>query len=178
MKIAILSLRSRFGDVTGDCVQAAKTVDALKAIGQDAERYYLDAPYGKVYDSENRELGDWQTAMRDMDIIHTLPPIPIANLTRHPKVRAKLVTSTVFWSSPTYWKVVLMNTKGVDLNLIKALIREGAAKMGIKLRQRCLSLNGSPRLLHRISSSPILSTARSSQFSSIGRSFPFSCAVL
>lgn len=133
MKIAILSLRSRFGDVTGDCVQAAKTVDALKAIGQDAERYYLDAPYGKVYDNENRELGDWQTAMRDMDIIHTLPPIPIANITRHPKVRAKLVTSTVFWSSPTYWKVVLMNTKGVDLNLIKALIREVAAKMGIKL---------------------------------------------
>ena len=177
MKIAILSLRSRFGDVTGDCVQAAKTVDALKAIGQDAERYYLDAPYGKVYDNENRELGDWQTAMRDMDIIHTLPPIPIANITRHPKVRAKLVTSTVFWSSPTYWKVVLMNTKGVDLNLIKALIREVAAKMGIKLRQRCLSLNGLRRSPYQILSLRTPFMVRFSQFSSTVPLFRFSCEV-
>jgi len=133
MKIAILSLRSRFGDVTGDCVQAAKTVDALKAIGQDAKRYYLDPPSGKVYDEENKELGDWQAVMGDKDIIHTLPPIPIANITRHPKVKAKLVTSTVYWSSPTYWKVVWRNKKKIDLNLIKALIREIAAKIGIKM---------------------------------------------
>ena len=30
MKIAILSLRTRFGDVTGDCVQAEKTTNALR----------------------------------------------------------------------------------------------------------------------------------------------------
>ena len=133
MKIAILSLRSRFGDVTGDCVQAAKTVDALKAIGQDVGRYYLDPPSGKVYDSENKELGDWQVVMGDKDIIHTLPPIPIANITRHPKVKAKLVTSTVFWSSPVYWNVVWRNKKSINLNLIKAFIREVAVKIGIRL---------------------------------------------
>ena len=100
-------------------------------------RYYrseaVSAPSGKVYDEENKELGDWQAVMGAKDIIHTLPPIPIANITRHPKVKAKLVTSTVYWSSPTYWKVVWRNKKSIDLNLIKALIREVAAKIGIRL---------------------------------------------
>lgn len=133
MKIAILSLRSRFGDVTGDCVQAGKTADALRRIGQDADRYYLDVPSGRVYGKANELLGDWQEVMKDMDIIHTIPPIPIANITRQPKVKAVLATSTVFWSSPTYWKVVLKNCERIDLNLIKALIREVAAGLGIKL---------------------------------------------
>lgn len=133
MKIAILSLRSRFGDVTGDCVQAGKTADALRRIGQDADRYYLDVPSGRVHGKANELLGDWQEVMKDMDIIHTIPPIPIANITRQPKVKAVLATSTVFWSSPTYWKVVLKNCERIDLNLIKALIREVAAGLGIKL---------------------------------------------
>lgn len=133
MKIAILSLRSRFGDVTGDCVQAEKTTDALREIGQDANRYYLDVPSGRVYDKTNELLGDWQDVMKDMDVIHTIPPIPIANIIRQPKVKAVLATSTVFWSSPTYWKVILRNCKRIDLNTIKALIREVAAKFGVKL---------------------------------------------
>ena len=133
MKIAILSLRSRFGDVTGDCVQAEKTTEALREIGQDADRFYLDVPSGKVYDNSNELLGEWQNVMGDMDVIHTIPPIPIENITRQPKVKALLATSTVFWSSPTYWKVVLRNCVRVDLNLLKALIREVAAKIGIKL---------------------------------------------
>lgn len=133
MKIAILSLRSRFGDVTGDCVQAEKTAAALRELGEDAARYFLDVVPGKIYDERNELLGDWADVFGDMDIIHTIPPIPIANITRQPKVRAKLVTSTVFWSSPTYWKVVVRNTSKWNLNLIKALIREYAAKIGIKL---------------------------------------------
>lgn len=133
MKIAILSLRSRFGDVTGDCVQAEKTTEALREIGQDADRYYLDVPSGRVYGKANELLGDWQDVMKDMDVIHTIPPIPIANIIRQPKVKAVLATSTVFWSSPTYWKVVLRNRKSVNLNLLKALIREVAVKFGVKL---------------------------------------------
>ena len=39
MKVAILSLRVRFGDVTGDCVQAEKTVSALREIGVDAQPF-------------------------------------------------------------------------------------------------------------------------------------------
>lgn len=133
MKIAILSLRSRFGDVTGDCVQAAKTVDALKMIGQDAERYYLDPKSGKVYGTKNEELGCWQRVISDVDIIHTIPPIPIAHILRLPKVKAKLVTSTVFWSSPTYWKVVLRNSTRIDFGLMKAIVREFAVKIGLKI---------------------------------------------
>ena len=133
MKIAILSLRSRFGDVTGDCVQAEKTAEALKRLGETADRYYLDPQSGKVYGKENEELGEWQEVMSDKDIIHTIPPIPIANILRHPKVKAKLVTSSVFWSSPTFWRVVLKNSIRVDFALLKALAREMAVKLGVKL---------------------------------------------
>ena len=133
MKIAILSLRSRFGDVTGDCVQAEKTAAALRALGEDAARYFLDVIPGKIYDERNELLGDWADVFDDMDIIHTIPPIPIANITSQTKVRAKLVSSTVFWSSPTYWKVVVRNTPKWDLNFVKAMIRECAAKIGIRL---------------------------------------------
>lgn len=133
MKIAILSLRSRFGDVVGDCVQAEKTAEALKRLGEDADRYYLDAGQGCVYDRENRLLGGWKEVMGGMDVIHTIPPIPIANILTQPKVRAKLVTSSVFWSSPTYWRVVAKNSSSCSVNLIKGFIREFAAKVGIKL---------------------------------------------
>ena len=133
MKIAILSLRARFGDVTGDCVQAEKTVAALRELGEDATRYFLDAVPGRIYGERNELLGDWADVFGDMDIIHTIPPIPIANITREPRVRAKLVTSTVFWSSPTYWKVVLRNVNRIDRNILKALIREIAVKLKVKL---------------------------------------------
>ena len=133
MKIAILSLRSRFGDVTGDCVQAEKTAKALKKLRQDAMRYYLEPHSGKIYDESNIELGDWQDVMGGMDIIHTIPPIPIAHILRQPKVKAKLVTSSVFWSSPTYLRVEFKNGRAVDLDFIKALIREVAVALGIKL---------------------------------------------
>ena len=133
MKIAILSLRSRFGDVTGDCVQAEKTARALREIGEDAKRYYLDALQGTIYGESNELLGDWQDVMGDMDVIHTIPPIPIAHITRQPKVKALLATSTVFWSSPTYWKVVVKNGAKFDSNLYKALLREVAAKIGVRL---------------------------------------------
>ena len=133
MKIAILSLRSRFGDVVGDCVQAEKTAEALKRLGQDADRYYIDVGQGCIYDGKNKLLGNWTDVMANMDIIHTLPPIPIANILRQPKVKAKLVTSSVFWSSPTYWRVVAKNTSSWSLNLMKAFVREIAARVGIKL---------------------------------------------
>lgn len=133
MKIAILSLRARFGDVAGDCVQAEKTANALKEIGQDADRYYLDVPSGKIYGKSNEMLGGWYDVMGDMDVIHTIPPIPIDNIRRQSKVKAVLVTSTVFWSSPTYWKVVLRNGAKLDINILKALVREIAVKFKIKL---------------------------------------------
>lgn len=133
MKIAILSLRARFGDVAGDCVQAEKTANALRKIGQEADRYYLDVPTGKVYGKSNELLGDWNDVMGAMDVIHTIPPIPIDNIRRQSKVKAALVTSTVFWSSPTYWKVVLRNGVKLDLNILKALVREIAVKFKIKL---------------------------------------------
>ena len=133
MNIAILSLRSRYGDVTGDCVQAEKTAEALRRIGENAERYYLDPQSGKIYGKMNEELGVWLGVMADKDIIHTIPPIPFANILRQPKVKAKLVASSVFWSSPTYWKVVLKNSIRVDFALLRALIRELAVKFGVKL---------------------------------------------
>ena len=133
MKIAILSLRSRFGDVTGDCMQAEKTAEALREIGEDAHRFYLDASFGNVYGEANELLGEWRDVMGEMDVIHTLPPIPSPILSCLPKVKALLATSTVFWSSPTYWKVVSKNSDRFDTNLLKGHVREIAAKFGLRL---------------------------------------------
>ena len=93
----------------------------------------MDVSDGKVYGGKNELLGDWQDVMGDMDVIHAIPPIPIANIKCQPKVKAILATSTVFWSSPTYWKVVLRNGAKFNLNLLKALIREFAVKFRVKL---------------------------------------------
>ena len=133
MKIAIISLRERFGDVTGDCVQAEKTTAALCELGEDAARYYLEPMSGQVYDANNDLIGDWQKVMSEVDIIHTIPPIPFGNLPSCAWLKAKLVTSTVFWCSPTYWKVELRNKRKIDANFIKLIIREIAAHFGIKL---------------------------------------------
>ena len=133
MKVAILSLRSRFGDVTGDCVQAEKTADALREIGVNAGRFYLSPDTGEVFDARNELLGSWTDAMAEMDVVHTIPPIPFHLLKRLPKIKAVLATSTVFWSSPTYWKVVIKNLGKIDFTVMKAFLREIAAKAKVRL---------------------------------------------
>lgn len=133
MKVAILSLRVRFGDVTGDCVQAEKTVAALREIGVDAQRFYLEPETGNIFDARNELLGKWEDTMMEMEVIHTIPPIPFAFLKRLPKVNAILATSTVFWNSWTWWKVVLRYSAKVNKNMIFAFIREICANVGVKL---------------------------------------------
>lgn len=133
MKIAILSLQSRFGDVTGDCVQAEKTAAALRALGEDAARYFLDVISGAVYNESNELLGNWADVFGDMDIIHTIPPIPFGNIKRLPKVKAKLVASTVFWCSPTYWKVLLRTKPNFDKEFAKLIVRELLGRVGVRL---------------------------------------------
>ncbi len=132
MKIAILSLRSRFGDVTGDCVQAQKTTSALNALGENAARFYLDCDDGVVYDNSNAKLGEWQEVFASHDIIHAIPPIPSKFIERLPKVKAKLACSTVFWRSLTYTRVVHINQGGMSLPLLKDYLRDALALIGIK----------------------------------------------
>ena len=74
MKIVILSLFSRRGGTTGDCVQADKTVQALKECGADAVHYYLDGT--EILDGSGANCGSWEQALGDCDIVHTIPPIP------------------------------------------------------------------------------------------------------
>lgn len=104
MKIAIMSLASRLGGTTGDCVQADKTAVALRMLGNDVMRCYLKGD--RVLDASGTELGVWQDVLGDRDVIHTIPPIPWTHLKGLPKLSAKLVSSTVFWRSWTYVRVI------------------------------------------------------------------------
>lgn len=133
MKIAILSLRSRFGDVTGDCVQAHKTAEALKTIGEDVGRYYLDQSNGLVYGSQNQRLGAWSEVFSSFDVIHAIPPIPSKYIESLPKIKAKLVCSTVFWRSLTYTRVLHINDGRLSLLLLKEYLRNILSFIGIRL---------------------------------------------
>lgn len=132
MKIAILSLRSRFGDVTGDCVQAEKTTEALVELGENAARYYLEPSTGEVYNSLGASVGKWHEAFVEHDIVHAIPPIPSKFIDRLPKIRAKLVCSTVFWRSLTYTRTVHLNVGRLTLSLIKEYVRDILALIGIR----------------------------------------------
>lgn len=132
MKIAILSLRRRFGDVTGDCVQADKTTAALCSLGVDARRYYLAPKTGVVYDASNRELGQWQEVFASMDIVHAIPPIPSCYIEQLPRIKAKLACSSVFWRSLTCTRVEHKNIGSLTLQLVKEYVRDLLALIGIK----------------------------------------------
>ena len=133
MKIAILSLHSRFGDVTGDCVQAEKTAASLRILGEDASRFYLDQNSGIIYDYKNDNVGYWSDVFKDYDIVHAIPPIPSKFISKFPKIKAKLVCSTVFWRSLTYTKVLQKNEGRLSLSIIKEYIRDFLAMIHIRL---------------------------------------------
>lgn len=128
MKIAILSLSSRFGDVTGDCVQAEKTANALRAQGEDVLRCFLSGT--RILDESGRDCGSWRERLKDCDIIHTIPPIPWRYLSIQEPIRAKFVTSTVFWRSFTYLRVVHRAKGLLTLCLAKEYIRVFFAWLG------------------------------------------------
>lgn len=129
MKIVILSLASRFGDVTGDCVQAEKTVDALRTQGEDVSRCFLKGT--RILDESGQDCGSWRERLRDCDIVHTIPPIPWRYLSIQEPIRAKLVASTVFWRSLTYLRV-LHRTEGLlSFGLAKEYVRVFLAWLGL-----------------------------------------------
>lgn len=132
MRIAILSLRSRYGDVTGDCIQAEKTTEALCELGEEANRYYIDPRTGVIYDAANQRLGLWQDVFASMDIVHAIPPIPSCYIVSRPHIKAKLVCSTVFWRSLTYTRVIHKNTGKLTYSLAKEYARDFLALIGIR----------------------------------------------
>lgn len=129
MKIAIISLANRLGGTTGDCVQADKTADALRSLGQDVLRCFLKG--GIVLNSEGLDLGTWQNVLGDYDVVHTIPPIPWTFLKRLPKIKAKLVCSTVFWRSYTYVRVIHKISRRLTGFALKEYIRVFLAWLGI-----------------------------------------------
>lgn len=131
MKIAILSLYGRFGDRTGDMVQADKTAVALRDIGHDAFRAYFRQDTGDVYNSSGVLLGRWEDALGDCDIIHAIPPMPFKFIKPLPRLKAKLVCSTVFWRSYTYTKVLEKVSGKLTSVLLKDYIRTFLALIGI-----------------------------------------------
>lgn len=130
MKIAILSLYSRFGGKTGDCVQAEKTTIALRDLGESVNRFFLRPETKEVYDESGQLVGCWRDAMCDVDIVHAIPPIPSCYLPRE-DIRAKFVASTVFWRSLTYTRVVGRNEGRLSRIILQDYIRTFFAWMGI-----------------------------------------------
>lgn len=121
MKIAIISLASRLGGTTGDCVQADKTAVALRLLGNNVIRCYLKGD--RVLDARGIELGVWQDVLGDRDVIHAIPPVPWIHLKRLPKLSAKLVSSTVFWRSWTYVRVIHKVSGKFSLYALKEYVR-------------------------------------------------------
>ena len=121
MKIAILSLASRLGGTTGDCVQANKTAAALRDLNQDVLRCYLRGD--QVLDEKGVALGDWATVLGAYDIVHTVPPIPRVYFKGLQPIKAKFVSSTVFWRSWTYVRVMHRIHGSLTLGLLKEYIR-------------------------------------------------------
>ena len=142
MKIAILSLYSRFGNSTGDMVQAQKTADALKYIGQDVLRCYLNPADGIIFDACGNRLGSWEFVMNDMDIIHAM--VPFRFIKALPKVKAKFVCYTVFWKSWACLKVAVRNKGRLDMSDVKDIVKVLCAKFGLKA---CRLYNGYDLLL-------------------------------
>lgn len=122
MKIAIISLYSRFGTTTGDMVQADKTMEALVALGVNVERRYLDAD-GEIYNSEGRKIGSWENTMCCYDIIHAIPPIPSKYVRKLPKVKAMFVASTIFWRSFAYVRQIHKIMGRLNVGLLKEYCR-------------------------------------------------------
>lgn len=130
MRIAIISLYSRIGGTTGDCVQANKTAQALSALGEHVLRCYLKPETGEVYDENGFLIGKWGEVLGEMDVIHAIPPIPSVFLPKE-KVGAKLVVSTVFWRSWTYSRVVHRNDGRLSFGVLKDYVRTFLSWMGI-----------------------------------------------
>lgn len=130
MRIAIISLYSRLGGTTGDCVQANKTAAALSALGEDVLRCYLKQGTSEVYDSKGALLGAWDVVLGAMDIVHAIPPIPSSYLPSL-EIKAKLVASTVFWRSWTYSRVIHRNDGRLSFGVLKDYVRTFLAWLGI-----------------------------------------------
>ena len=145
LKIAILSLAVRFGDTTGDCLQAEKTAQALRRLGHDARRFYFEPETGEVRDETNSPVGKFVETMRDMDVVHAIPPIPFPLIESLRGTKSLLAVSTIFWSSPVYWRVVLRNSSKLNVDLAKGLMREAVVSIGIKPLRR--KFNGYDLLL-------------------------------
>lgn len=120
MKVVILSLASRFGDTTGDCVQAEKTAEALRQLGVDVSRRFLDG--SRIFDEGGQDCGVWSDALSDCDIVHAIPPISWTYLSRQLPVPAKFVVSTIFWRSLAYVRVIHRVRGRLSLCLIKEYV--------------------------------------------------------
>jgi len=131
MKVAIISLYSRFGDKTGDIVQADKTADAISALGHNVVRGYFKPETSEIFDSNGKCLGTWFQVLGDQDVIHAIPPIPWKFIRGQPHINAKFACSTVFWRSYTYTRVLHKVGGHITLALLKDYIRTFLAWLGI-----------------------------------------------
>lgn len=122
MKVAIISLHSRFGATTGDMLQAEKTKEALAALGVDVARRYLDFS-GEIYNSKGVKIGAWEDTMCCYDVIHAIPPIPSRFISKLPKVKATFVASTIFWRSFAYVRQIHKITRRLTVSLFKEYCR-------------------------------------------------------
>lgn len=128
MKVVILSLASRLGDTTGDCVQAEKTTEALRQLGVDVSRCFLNG--SRVLDEGGQDCGAWSDVLGDCDIVHAIPPIPWIYLSKQPPIPAKLAVSTVFWRSLAYVRVVHRARGRLSWYLIKEYGRVFLSRLG------------------------------------------------
>ena len=130
MKVAIVSLYSRIGDVTGDCVQANKTAIALRSAGHDVVRCYLRPEDGFVYDENALKMGRYETVLADREIVHAM--IPSWVLRKLPRVNAKLACYTVFWKSLKSTLVTIRNNGKIRWPDIKDVARTALSLIGIR----------------------------------------------
>ena len=131
MKIAIISLAVRIGDKTGDMVQAAKTANAMRNLGHDVLRVYLNPNSGEILDDDGKVNGKWNEVLADRDIVHSIPPIPWKFIRKMPVLKAKMVCSTVFWRSYTYTKVIQKTDGKLTAAMLKDYMRTCMAILGV-----------------------------------------------
>lgn len=130
MKIAVVSLLSRLGGTTGDCVQANKTAAALSSVGVSVIRCYVDPDGGSLYGSNRECLGAWADVLGDCDIVHAM--VPYKYVKRFPRLKAKLACYTVFWKSLNCVRVCVRNQRGIKFSDIKDIVRILLSWIGIR----------------------------------------------
>lgn len=130
MKVAILSDYSRIGGVTGDCVQANKTADALHRVGVTALRCYIRPSDSQVYGPRGELLGSWTEVLGNFDIVHAMVPFRV--IRKLPKIRAKFACYTVFWRSFNCIRVNVYNSGHLGRADVKDLLYVALSRIGIK----------------------------------------------